>query len=307
MLSKGKDITPKIRPTIRLKDDVISYSMMSPFLLMYLLMVIAPILVTILFSFTSYDMFSPPRFVGLSNFVYLFVSDSIFIQALVNTLKFAVVTGPISFMLCFLLAWIINDLPPMVRAFVTLVFYAPSISANAYVIWQYIFSSDSYGFANSWLMSMGLIDEPSLWFSDPSISLVLLMLVQLWLSLGVGFLSFIAGLQNVDRQLYEAAALDGIRNRWEELWYVTLPSMKPMLIFGGLNQIVTAFSVGDISMTLCGFPSVQYSAHTVSLHAYDYGILRYEIGYSAAISLVLFVIVLFSYKLFAFVVSRIGR
>lgn len=307
MTVKRKIKTPKIGPRIRWKDDLISYGMMSPFLLMYLLMVISPILVAIFFSFTSYDMFSPPRFVGLSNFVYLFVSDGVFIQALVNTLKFAVVTGPISFILCFLLAWIINDLPPTVRAIVTLVFYAPSISANAYVIWQYIFSADAYGLANSWLMSMGLLDEPSLWFSDPEISLVLLMGVQLWLSLGVGFLSFIAGLQNVDRQLYEAAAIDGVHSRWEELWYVTLPSMKPMLIFGGLNQIVTAFSVGDISMTLCGFPSVQYSAHTVSLHAYDYGILRYEIGYSAAISLVLFVIVLFSYKLFTFVVSRIGR
>ncbi|MBP3937103.1 MAG: sugar ABC transporter permease [Clostridia bacterium] len=281
--------------------------MMSPFLLMYLLMVIAPIAVAILFSFTSYDMFSPPEFVGLSNFVYLFVSDSVFIKSLANTLQFAVVTGPISFMLCFLLAWIINDLPPKLRAVITLVFYAPSISANAYVVWQYIFSPDAYGFANSWLMSMGLLDEPLLWFQDPAISLFLLMAVQLWLSLGVGFLSFIAGLQNVDRQLYEAAAIDGIHNRWEELWYVTLPSMKPMLIFGGLNQIVTAFTVGDISMTLCGFPSVQYAAHTVSLHAYDYGILRYEIGYSAAISLVLFVIVLFTYKLFSFAVSRIGR
>ncbi len=295
------------RASIRFKDDLISYGMMSPFLLMYLLIVIAPIGVAIVYSFTRYDMFNPPEFVGLSNFVYLFVSDSIFIQSLANTLQFAVVTGPISFILCFLLAWIINDLPPTLRAVVTLVFYAPSISANAYVIWQYIFSPDSYGFANSWLMSLGLFDEPSLWFQDPEISLFLLMAVQLWLSLGVGFLSFIAGLQNVDRQLYEAAAIDGIRNRWEELWYVTLPSMKPMLIFGGLNQIVTAFTVGDISMTLCGFPSVKYAAHTVSLHAYDYGILRYEIGYSAAISLVLFVIVLFSYKLFTFAVSRIGQ
>ena len=295
------------RPTIRLKDDLVSYGMMSPFLLMYLLVVIAPIAAAILFSFTSYDMFSPPEFVGLSNFVYLFVSDSVFIKSLANTLQFAVVTGPLSFILCFILAWIINDLPPKLRAVITLVFYAPSISANAYVVWQYIFSPDSYGFANSWLMSMGLMDEPCLWFQEPTISLFLLMAVQLWLSLGVGFLSFIAGLQNVDRQLYEAAAIDGIHNRWEELWYVTLPSMKPMLIFGGLNQIVTAFTVGDISMTLCGFPSVQYSAHTVSLHAYDYGILRYEIGYSAAISLVLFIIVLFTYKLFTFAVSRIGR
>ena len=307
MLGKRKNKEAAIRPHIRFKDDLISYGMMAPFLVMYLLMVVSPILVAIFFSFTSYDMFSAPSLVGLDNFVYLFVSDSVFIQALVNTLKFAVITGPVSFMLCFLLAWIINDLPPTIRAIVTLVFYAPSISANAYVIWQYVFSSDSYGLANSWLMSMGLMDEPCLWFTDPEISLTMLMAVQLWLSLGVGFLSFIAGLQNVDRQLYEAAAIDGIRSRWEELWYVTLPSMKPMLIFGGLNQIVAAFSVGDISMTLCGFPSVQYAAHTVSLHAYDYGILRYEIGYSAAISLVLFVIVLFSYKLFSFAVSRVGR
>lgn len=292
---------------IRWKDDVVSYGMMAPFLVFYLITVVTPIAVAILLSFTSYDMFSPSTFAGLSNFTYLFLSDKIFIKALVNTLTFAVITGPVSFFLCFLLAWIINDLPPKLRAAVTLVFYAPSISANAYVIWQYIFSADSYGLANGLLMQLGILDEPSLWFQDPEISLILLIFVQLWLSLGVGFLAFIAGLQNVDRQLYEAAAIDGIRSRWHELWYITLPTMKPMLIFGGLNQIVTAFSVGDISMTLCGFPSIQYSAHTVSLHAYDYGILRYEIGYSAAVSLLLFAIILFTYKLFVFAVSRIGR
>ncbi len=295
------------RPRIGWKDDVVSYGMMAPFLLFYLITVVAPITVAILLSFTTYDMFSPPTFAGLSNFTYLFLSDKIFIKALVNTLTFAVITGPVSFFLCFILAWIINDLPPKLRAAVTLVFYAPSISANAYVIWQYIFSADSYGLANGILMQLGILDEPSLWFQDPKISLILLIFVQLWLSLGVGFLAFIAGLQNVDRQLYEAAAIDGIRSRWHELWYITLPAMKPMLIFGGLNQIVAAFSVGDISMTLCGFPSIQYAAHTVSLHAYDYGILRYEIGYSAAVSLLLFAIILFTYKLFVFAVSRIGR
>ena len=285
----------------------VSYLMLAPFLVFYALTVLIPIALVVVLSFTDYNMFQAPGFTGLSNYLNLFVSDTVFLKALTNTVYFALITGPVSFFLCFIIAWIINDFPPKVRAVVTLVFYAPSISGTAYTIWQFIFSPDSYGIANGLLMRLNLIREPLVWFQDPGKSLNLLILVQLWLSLGVGFLAFIAGLQNVDAELYEAGAIDGIRSRWQELWYITLPCMKPMLLFGGINQITTAFAVSDISMVLAGFHSIQYASHTLSLHAYDYGMVRYEMGYAAAISVVLFVLILFTYKLFTLILSKTGQ
>lgn len=291
----------------RLWRDRVSWLMMSPFLFFYLMTVLIPILASIALSFTYFNMFHMPSFVGLDNYVRLFLEDDVFMIALGNTLLFAIVTGPLSYALCFVLAWLINDIPPKLRAFVTLVFYAPSISSTLYVVWKFIMSPDSYGLLNGFLMKMGLIDEPLLWFTDPSMALPLLMIVQLWLSLGVGFLAFIAGLQNVDRSLYECGAIDGIRNRWQELWYITFPQMKPMLLFGAVTQITAVFSTSTISMELCGFPSIDYSAHTVLLHAVDYGTVRYQMGYAAAICVVLFIIIILTYKLSTFALSRVGK
>ena len=291
----------------RQKRELTSWAMLTPWLCFFLIAVVVPIVVIAVLSFTDFDMFRAPKFVFLDNYLDLFVNDSVFLKGLINTLVFAVITGPVSFLLSFLVAWLICDLHPTLRAFITLVFYAPSISGTAYVIWQFIFSPDQYGIANAALMQLGLVDEPLVWFQDPKLSLPLLIIIQLWLSLGVGFLAFVAGLQNIDAEMYEAGAIDGIHNRFEELWYITLPVMKPMLLFGGITQITTAFAVGDISMTLAGFPSIQYSAHTLAVHAYDYGMVRYEMGYAAAVSVVQFLLILFFYKFFTLILSKTGK
>lgn len=285
----------------------VSWIMMGPYLFCYLFTILIPAIVAIALSFTYFNMFQPAQWVGLNNYISLFLNDDIFTKALINTLVFAFITGPASYLLCFLMAWIINDMPAKFRSIVTLVFYAPSISGSAYVIWKIILSPDAYGLLNGFLMKLQLIHEPILWFSDPDLALWLLIIVQLWMSLGVGFLSFIAGLQNVDKALLEAGSIDGIRNRFQELWYITLPSMKPMLLFGAVTQITASFSVGAASMDLCGFPSVDYSAHTLILHAVDYGSLRFEMGYAAAINVILFVLILFTYKVSTFALSRIGK
>lgn len=298
----------KLKKTYKsLPKDVVSYIMLSPFLLFYIISILIPLVVVFLMSFTEFDMFRSPVFVGLSNYTNIFINDSIFIKALTNTVYFAVITGPVSFVICFFIAWIINEFRPKLRAFITLIFYIPSISGTAYIIWMLIFNPDYYGIANSVLIRLQIIKDPLVWFQDPSMSLNLLIIVQLWLSLGIGFLSFIAGLQNIDSELYESGAIDGIKNRWQELWFITLPTMKNMLVFAGLIQITAAFSVGDISMTLTGFPSIQYSAHTLSIHAYDYGMIRYEMGYASAVSVILFIMILFSYKLFNLFVRKMGE
>lgn len=266
--------------------------MIAPFAVIFITFTLLPVLISIFLSVTSFNMVSAPKFVGIQNYVNLIVYDPIFLIAVKNTLFFAIVTGPISYIMCFLFAWLVNELPRIPRAIMTLVFYAPSISGNAYLVWKLLFSSDSYGWVNAWLMKLGITQEAIYWLVTEQYIMPILIIVQLWLSLGISFLTFIAGLQSMDRALYEAAAVEGIRNRWQELWYITLPSMKPQLMFGAVMQITSSLSVSQLSIDLAGFPSVNYAGHTILTHIHDYGNVRYELGYACTIAVILFFIML---------------
>ena len=219
---------------------------------------------------------------------------------------FACVTGPVSYLLSLLIAWFINELPPKIRAVVTLIFYAPSISGQVYLIWKTLFSSDSYGWVNATMMDLGFISQPILWFDNAEYVMPLCIVVALWTSLGTAFLSFIAGFQTIDRSMYEAAAVDGIKNRWQELWYITLPTMRPQLMFGAVLAITNSFGFGAVVDALCGFPSVDYAAHTIVHHLEDYGGQRFEIGYSSTIAVVLFVVMIGSNALVKKMLSKVG-
>ncbi|WP_052019853.1 carbohydrate ABC transporter permease [Paenibacillus sp. JCM 10914] len=288
------------------KRDKHLYVLITPYMLLFFIFTVLPVAISILISLTYFNLLEFPRWAGWSNYSRLFLDDDIFLIALKNTLIFAVVTGPISYVACFIFAWLINELRPKVRAFMTLVFYAPSISGNVYFVWQIMFSGDAYGIVNGFLMKTGFINEPILWFQDPKYTLTIIIIVQLWLSLGTSFLAFIAGLQTVDRTLFEAGAVDGIRNRWQELWYITLPSMRPQLMFGAVIQITSSFAVADVAMNLAGFPSVQYSAHTVVTHLIDYGTIRFEMGYASAIAMVLFIMMLGSNLIIQKLLRKVG-
>jgi len=265
---------------------------MAPFMVIFFVFTVLPVIASLGISFTYFNILEKPRFIGWQNYSRLFLNDDVFLTAIRNTLYFAVITGPVSYIACFLFAWVINELPPKIRAFMTLVFYAPSISGNVYFIWQIIFSGDKYGFINSLLMKLGIILEPIQWLKDQRYVLSVIIIVQLWMSLGTSFLAFIAGLQNLDRTYIEAAAVDGVKNRWQELWYIVLPSMRPQLLFGAVMQITNSLAVADISVALAGFPSVNYAAHTIVTHLMDYGTIRFEMGYASAIATVLFIIML---------------
>lgn len=212
---------------------------------------------------------------------------------MMKALFFAIITGPVSYIMCFLFAWMVNDLPRIPRAIMTLVFYAPSISGNAYLVWKLLFSSDSYGWVNAWLMKLGITQEAVNWLVTKEYVMPILIVVQLWLSLGVSFLTFIAGFQNLDKSLLEAGSVEGIKNRWQELWYIILPSMKPQLMFGAVMQITSSLSVSQLSIDLVGFPSVSYAGHTILTHLHDYGNVRYELGYACTIAVILFLIMMF--------------
>ena len=285
-----KDMT-KWQWTLReMKIHKAGYFMVAPYYLIFMTFTVVPVVVSLLLSFTQFNMLEMPVFVGVDNYIRLLLDDDIFLLACSNTLVFATMTGPVSYLLCLMFAWFINELTPKIRAVVTLIFYAPSISGQVYLIWQTLFSSDQYGWVNGTLMKLGIISSPILWFQDTDYIMGLVILVALWTSLGTSFLSFIAGFQVVDKSLYEAAAVDGIKNRWQELWYITLPSMKSMLMFGAVQAITGAFGFGAIVDALCGNPSVDYCAWTLTHHLNEYMTTRFEFGYASAISLVLFLL-----------------
>ena len=269
------------------------YLFMLPYLIIFTLFTILPVIVAVWLSFTSFNMLSAPKFIGVDNYFRLFLNDDIFIIALKNTLAFAIIIGPGGFLLSFFFAWLINDLSHKMRVFFTIVFYAPSISGGIFVIWNYLFSGDAQGYVNSMLRKLGLIQSPIQFFQNTSYMFPILIMIILWMSLGTSFLVFIAGFQGVDRQYYEAAVLDGISNRWQELWYVTLPMMKPQLLLSAVLSITNSFGVGDVITNLCGFPSTNYAVHTIMNHLADYGTTRYEMGYACTLATILFLVMIF--------------
>ncbi|MBB6691765.1 sugar ABC transporter permease [Cohnella xylanilytica] len=308
---QGRASRPMLPPSLRLwtlevRKHRQSYILLAPYMILFLLFTVLPVCMAIAISFTNFNLLEFPKWVGWHNYARMFLDDEVFLIAVKNTFLFAGIVGPISYLMCFVFAWLVNELRPKVRAVMTLFFYAPSISGNVFFIWQIIFSGDRYGYVNGLLLDLGAIQQPIIFLKNEQYVLWIVLLVQLWLSLGVGFLAFIAGLQTVDRTLFEAGAMDGIRNRWQELWFITLPSMRPQLMFGAVMQITASFAVADVSTQLAGFPSVNYAAHTIVTHLEDYGSIRFEMGYASAIATVLFVVMVGSNKIVQKLLRKVG-
>ena len=285
------------------KQNKACYLMLAPFMVFFTIFTIVPVVMSLPMGFTDFNMVQPPKYVGLSNYTTLFLSDKVFVKSIRVTLIFALFTGPISYVLCFMLAWMINELPQKLKTFFTLVFYIPSM-ANVYTVWQLIFSGDMNGYLNSFLLDLGLINAPVQWLTDGRYVLGVTIVVQLWISLGAGFLALRAGFQNIDPELYEAGAVEGIRTRWQELIYIVIPSMGPQMMFAAVMQIVSSFTAGTVAQNLVGFPSTDYKAHTIMTHAYDYGWVRYEMGYASAICMILFVAMFLCNKLISRLLSK---
>ena len=289
-----------------IKRNKAAYFMVAPFMIIFTCFTILPVVLSAVLSLTNFNLLQIPDFVGADNYIRLFLDDDIFIIACQNTLIFAAIVGPVSYIMSFLVAWFINELSPKIRAVVTLIFYAPSISGNAYLIWKTLFSSDRYGWANAMLLEMDMIDTEIAFFEDADYVMPLCIIVALWTSLGTSFLAFIAGLQGIDKAQFEAGAVDGIRNRWQELYYITLPNMKDQLMFGAIMSITGAFGFGAVVDALCGFPSVDYAAHTIVHHLNDYGGSRFETGYASAIAVILFVVMVGANTIVKKIISKVG-
>ena len=279
-----------------MKTNKACYAMLLPFMSLFIIFTVVPVVMSLPMGFTNFNMIETPKFVGLSNFYTLFLNDDVFLIAVRNTLIFAILTGPFSYILSFIIAWLINEMNAFLKTFFTFVFYAPSMTTSVYVTWQLILSGDSYGYLNAVLIDLGILNEPAQWLTDTNYILTVVIIVQLWMSMGAGFLAIRAGFQNIDKSMYEAGAIEGIKNRWQELFYITIPSMGPQLLFAAVIQISASFTVGVVGQNLVGLPSTDYAAHTIMNHATDYGNIRYEMGYASAICFVLFAAMLLANK-----------
>lgn len=290
-----------------MRVNKVGYFMIAPFMLLFTVFTVFPVVLSFLLSFTEFNMIEAPKWLFLDNYTRLLLDDDVFIIAIKNTLIFASITGPASYLISLFIAWFINDMHPKLRAIVTFIFYSPSISGQLYLIFTIFFSGDQYGIVNSLLLEMSLITEPINFFFDSQYIMPLVIVVALWTSLGTTFLSFIAGLQGVDRSLYEAGAVDGLKNRWQELWYITLPSMREQLMFGAVMSITQSFGFGAVITALCGFPSTEYTAWTIMHHLEDFGGQRFETGYASAIATILFVMMVGCNILIKKILRKVGQ
>lgn len=283
------------------------YVFLMPFFLLFFMFTVLPVLSAMGLSLTYYNIFQPPKLVWLDNFIHLFFYDELFIKAFLNTLTMALFIGPIGFLASFLLAWMLNELNRGLRTALVVMFYTPSISGNLFMMWGLILNGDMHGLLNSTLLSLGFIQQPIQWTTDTRYMMGVVIVVSLWMSLGTSFLSFVAGLQGIDASLIEAGLIDGVKNRWQELWYIILPSMKPQLLFGSVMSITSAFSVGAVGSALCGEPSTDYWVHTIINHMNDFGGVRFEMGYACAISTILFFLMVLTNKFFHMLIGKVGK
>ncbi len=290
-----------------IRKNKFCYLYLAPFFILFGIFVIAPVVMAIILSFTSYNLTQPPQFVGIANYTALFFSDTVFTKATVNTLTMAIVVGPFSYIGALILAWALNELSPKLRTALVFFIYAPSISGNAFIIWQLLFSGDQFGYINSLLLNWGFISEPIYFLFDTKYMMTVVIIVTMWMSMGTQFLSFVAGLQGLDHALFEAGCIDGIRNRWQELWFITLPQLKPQLMFGAVMSITGAFTVGNVGAMLCGNPSTEYAVHTLVNHMTDYATVKYEFGYACAIATLLFLAMIVCNELIKLLLKNVGR
>lgn len=270
------------------------YLFAAPYALLFTIFILTPVILAIVLSFTNFNTIQFPKFVGFLNYINLITGDEVFMQyVLPNTVTYALIVGVGGYVLAFLMAWALANLPRVPRTICALILYSPTMTTGVAmtVLWKIMFTGDQTGYLNSWLMELGVINEPIIWLVSADYLLPIVIIIGLWSSMGVGFLSILAGILNTDESLYEAAAIDGVKNRFQEMFYVTIPSMKPQMLFAAVMQIVGAFQNGQIASMLAGNPTPGYAAQLIVNHIEDYGFIRYEMGYAAAVSVALLLIV----------------
>lgn len=277
------------------RDDKTAYLFAAPYLILFIIFIILPIIAAVYLSFTNFNMVAKPTWNNFTNYIYLLTSDEEFMKYILpNTIKFAVIVGPGGYILSFIMAWALAQLPHRLRTVLAVILYSPSLTAGVTmsVVWKVVFSGDANGYLNYILLELGAIVEPIAFLQSEQYLFSIMIIITLWGSMGVGFLAMLSGILNVNQELYEAAYIDGMHSRWQEIIYITIPQMKPQMLFGAVMAIVGTFSSGAIGVQLSGSnPTPNYSGSLILNHIEDYGFIRYDMGYAAALSVVLLVIV----------------
>jgi multiple sugar transport system permease protein len=276
-------------------DGLHALALLLPYGVLFSMFIAIPIEVAIYLSFTYFDLIQAPVFAGLYNYVTLLTQDTVFFRnVLPNTIQFALIVGPGGYVISFMMAWMLAQIQSKPRTVLALLLYMPSLAGGVFisVLWRTIFSGNQAGYVNAILLRWNLIQTPLQFLQSPDFLMGIMILVSLWSAMGIGFLAMLAGILNINEELYEAAYIDGLRNRFQEIIYITVPSMKPQMLFGAVMAIVGAFNNGAIGVALSGAnPTPQYSGQLITNHIEDYGFLRYEMGYAAAVSVALLCIV----------------
>ena len=289
------------RPRKRRKADWNVLFFLGPYYLLFLVFIVIPVVVAMMLSFTYFDSIQFPTFIGIRNFVDLFTQDAVFMRyALPNTLRFALIVGPGGYILAFLMAWALAQIPHKPRTVLALALFSPSLTGGVAmsVVWRVLFSGDEAGYLNSILLRLGMVSEPIQFLQSPDHLMTIMIIVTLWGSMGVGFLAMLSGILNVNPELYEAAYIDGLKNRAQEIIYVTIPSMRPQMLFGAVMAIVGTFQAGGIGVALSGAnPTPQYAGTLIVNHMEDFGFIRFEMGYASAGAVSLLVLVYFCARL----------
>ena len=283
------------------REEVTSYLFLSPYLILFAVFIVVPVILAILLSFTNFDSMNFPSFVGLKNYITLLTTDNTFMQyVLPNTIKFSLIVGPVGYFMSFIMAWVLAQIPHRSRTLFALMLYSPTLTSGVAmtVIWRVLFNGDQTGYLNSLLLNLGWIQEPIQFLQSSEWLMPVMIIVSLWNSMGIGFLSMLAGILNINSEMYEAGYIDGISNRFQEIMYITIPSMKPQMLFGAVMAVINTFQTGAIGVQLSGAnPTPQYAGQMMLNHIEDYGFLRYEMGYAAAISVVLLLLIWFLSKI----------
>lgn len=300
---KGKKNRKNFTAKYCFGDTMANFLLLGPFAILFLFFVAAPIVVAFILSFTNFNMVSTPEWTGLSNYIKALTQDDVLMRnVLPNVIIFSVIVGAAGFALQFFLAWSLAQISRWPRTILALIFYSPSITTGVTlsVVWKVFFAGDEFGYLNNLLLTFGIIETPIQWLQSPQYILTIMIIASLWSSMGVGFLSMLAGVISADQEIYEAGYIDGIKNRFQEIVYITIPSMKPQMLFGAVMAIVNAFSAGQIGIDLTGAnPTPQYAGQTMVSHIMDYGFLQYNMGYATALSVILLILI--------FVVSQLAN
>lgn len=273
----------------------IAYMFLMPYIILFTIFILVPVITAIMLSFTFFDVINMPKFTGLQNYISLFTQDTVFLKYVIpNTFYFAIVVGIGGYVLSFLLAYSLAQLQKAPRTLLSLAIYTPSMLGQVFigVVWKTIFSGDEKGILNNFLLEYDVIDTPLQFLLSEEYFMPIMIIVALWSSMGIGFLAMLSGVMNISSEQFEAAYIDGMSNRLQEIIYIIIPNMKPQMLFGAVMSITGAFNMGYIGVTLSGSnPTPGYAGQLITNHIDDYAFIRYDMGYAAAISVILLLLV----------------